>query len=416
MDDKKTNVSDEITITVDPEKINNELVKQNITEQALAEMKENFMTLTIGGLDDKDGYKKVEEARKLCKNTRILTTKICKKGREAAIAEQKAWIAKEKEVVDQISVVETYLEGQVKLIDDEKEKIKQQKEKEEQERLQTRISKLNACGMTYNGVEYSLGSPELTITAIQVKLLDDFSFNTFFSQVEAAAKTIADKKVEEERIAKEKADQLAEQEERLKKEREEFEAQQAEFAKKEKEARDAAEATAKKVAEQQAALEAEKKKEIELRVKQRASILHGLGMSFTGDKFLFHDITIDLKAVENNSAEDFQKVIDDATVKITAKKEELELARQAEIEKKAQEKAAADKITADKVAADKAEAEAKEAALKPDREKILILSTYVKDAKFPELTTDAGKAKLEEIKIQFVKFGEYLDKAAEGLK
>lgn len=426
MTEIKKELTDELTITVDPEKINNELVKQNITEQVLAEMKENFMVLKIAGLDDKEGYKKVEEARKLCKNTRILATKICKNGREAAIAEQKAWIAKEKDVVARISEMEEYLESQTKVIDDEKAKIKAQKEAEEQERLQTRIANLNKCRMEFNGVEYRLG-PELIITATEVKLMDDFTFAGFYAKVEAEFNRLEAIRIEEEKKAKERAEELAAQEEKLKKEREEFEAKQAEFAKKEQEAKDKAEAEAKKIAEQQAeferkaaeekaALEAEKKKEVELRVKQRASIMHGLGMSFTGDKFLFHDISVDLKLVEENSAEDFQKIIDDVTPRIVAKKEELQKAHEAEVERKAQEKLAADKAAEEKAIADKKAAEEKEAALKPDRDKILVLSAYVKACVFPELTTDAGKAKLEEIKVQFTRFGDYLDKAAETLK
>lgn len=411
----KDGLEETLTIVVDPEKINKELVKQNITDQVLVEMKQNFMILKIGGIDDKEGYKKVDEARKLCKNTRVLTTKICKKGREAAVAEQKAWISKEKEITDQISEVEEYLEGQVKVIDEEKAKIKAQKEAEEQERLQTRISKLNKCRMEFNGVEYRLG-PELIITATDVKLMDEFTFSGFYAKVEAEFNRLEVLRAEKEAEEKEKAEKLALEQAQLKKEREQFEAEKAEAVKKEKELKDKAEADAKIIAEEKAKIEAEKKKEIELRVKQRASLLHNLGMSFNGEKFLFHDITIDLLVVETSLAENFEELINVLTSRITAKKEELEKARQAEIEKKAQEKAAADKIAAEKLAADKKIAEEKEATLKPDREKILVLSAYVKATVFPELTTEAGKAKLEEIKVQFKKFEEYLDKAAEGLK
>ncbi len=423
---EKTNVADEISITIDPEKINNELVKQNITEQALMEMKQNFMTLKITDINDKEGYKKVDEARKLCKNTRILATKICKKGREAAVAEQKAWIAKEKEVVEQISKIEEHLEEQVKLIDDEKAKIKAQKEAEEQERLQLRISKLNKCRMEFNGVEYRLG-PELVITAAEVKLMDDFTFNGFYSKVEAEFNQLEALRLEEERKTKEKAEELARKEEELKKQEESIAAQKAEFEQKQKEAQEKAETEAKRVAEEKAKIEEEKRKEIEARFKTRASSLHNLGMSFNGEKFLFHDIVIEKAVIEKNSAEDFQQIIDDVTPKIANKKAELEKVREAELAKAKEEAAEKARIEAEqkaKAEADakaKAEADAKaaaerEASLKPDREKILVLSAYIKGVTYPELTTEDGKKKLGEIKEQFVRFSNYLDKAAEGLK
>lgn len=427
MSETKTNVTDELSITIDPEKINNELIKQNITEQALVEMKQNFMTLKITDINDKDGYKKVEEARKLCKNTRILASKICKKGREAAIAEQKAWVAKEKEVVAQISEVEEYLEAQVKLIDDEKEKIKKKKEEEEQQRLQTRISQLNKCRMEFNGVEYRLG-PELIITATEVKLMDDFTFNGFYSKVEAEFNRLEAIRQEEERKAKEKAEELARKEAELKQQEEKIAAERAEFEHKQKEAQEKAEAEAKRVAEEKAKIEEEKRKEAELRFKARASILYNLGMSFNGDAFVFTDVVIiDKSVVESADVQNFEKIVADYTTKINEKKAQLEKAREAELEKAKAEAAEKARIEAEQKAKAEAEAKAKaeadakaaaerEASLKPDRDKILALSAFVKGVAFPEMSTEDGKKKLGEIKEQFVRFGSYLDKAAESLK
>jgi len=97
--------------------ITTELAKQNITEQVIAKLKKDFMPLKINNIDDREGYKKVHDARIQCRDVRITAEKICKKGREDAIKEQKAWIAKEKEVVAQISEVEQYLKKQEDAID-----------------------------------------------------------------------------------------------------------------------------------------------------------------------------------------------------------------------------------------------------------------------------------------------------------
>ena len=104
--------------------ITTELAKQNVTETVIAKLKADYLPLKINGIEDKDGYKKVHDARIVCRDHRTLTEKICKLGREDAVKEQKAWIAKEKEVVAQISEVEQYLKKQEDTIDEQKEAIK----------------------------------------------------------------------------------------------------------------------------------------------------------------------------------------------------------------------------------------------------------------------------------------------------
>lgn len=99
--------------------ITTELAKQNVTETVIAKLKKDFMSLKINGIEDKEGYKKVKAARLQCRDVRVLAEKICKKGREDAVRTQKEWIAKEKEVVAQISEVESYLKKQEDTIDNE---------------------------------------------------------------------------------------------------------------------------------------------------------------------------------------------------------------------------------------------------------------------------------------------------------
>jgi len=88
------------------------LAKENVTNQVIQKLKESYLGLKINGLEDKKGFKAVEDARKECKSIRTLAVRICKKGREDAIQIQKDWIAKEKEVVAEIEIVEGYLESE----------------------------------------------------------------------------------------------------------------------------------------------------------------------------------------------------------------------------------------------------------------------------------------------------------------
>lgn len=80
------------------------LAKENITNQIIQKLKDDYLGLTINGLEDKEGFNKVELARKHCKSLRNAAIRICKLGREDAIKIQKDWIAKEKEVVDSIMI------------------------------------------------------------------------------------------------------------------------------------------------------------------------------------------------------------------------------------------------------------------------------------------------------------------------
>jgi len=104
--------------------ITTELAKQNVTEAVIAKLKKDYLPLKINGINDKEGYKKVHDARIVCRDTRVLAEKICKKGREEAIKIQKEWLAKEKEVVNQVSEVEQYLKKQEDAIDTEIENQK----------------------------------------------------------------------------------------------------------------------------------------------------------------------------------------------------------------------------------------------------------------------------------------------------
>jgi hypothetical protein len=100
------------------------LAKENVTEALLARFKANYLPLKIKDINDKVGYEAVKLARKECKDTRVATVKICKKGREDAIKIQKAWIAKENEITSQIKPVEDHLSQQEDWFDTETAKAK----------------------------------------------------------------------------------------------------------------------------------------------------------------------------------------------------------------------------------------------------------------------------------------------------
>jgi hypothetical protein len=144
--------------------ITTELVKANVTEAVIQKLRTEFLSLKINGIDDKEGYEKVHKARIQCRDVRVLTEKICKKGREDAVRIQKEWIAKEKEVVAQVSEVEGHLKKQEDAIDTEKEAIKIRQE---------RLLKLPGRKEQTKGIEEFLGE----LTDEDIMRFDDAQWN-----------------------------------------------------------------------------------------------------------------------------------------------------------------------------------------------------------------------------------------------
>lgn len=187
------------------------LAKENITTQVIAKLKTDYLGLKINGLDDKIGFKAVEDARKHCKELRVLAVKICKAGREEAITIQKQWIEKEKEVVAGIDVTESYLENESNKIKEEEKRILF--EAAQKAKLPFRVEKLNTIGVSVEDAEL------LKINDEQFASL----FNDLHSQV--LAKQAEEIRIEKQRIAdvaaaeQKRKDDLEREKQRLENER-----------------------------------------------------------------------------------------------------------------------------------------------------------------------------------------------------
>lgn len=114
------------------------LVKENVTEKVLEEI-QKFKELEISGLDDKEGYEAVHKAQMFCRKLRTTTEKVCKAGREEAVAVQKRWIEKEKSIVVRIRDVEDLLAARKNKIDEEKKRIAEEAERLERERQEAEL-------------------------------------------------------------------------------------------------------------------------------------------------------------------------------------------------------------------------------------------------------------------------------------
>ena len=191
----KTNVVD----------LSSPLTIYNATEAAIAEIKKNYLGLTIAGVDDKDGYKAVAEGLRIVVGLR---NKVDKRRQELKRHIDNG----SKHILTELAPVETALKLQKDRIDKELERIKQEKEEAERLAFVARTQKLFDIGFTFNGSIYVLGL--LFVSPTQVKESSEADWAKFIADGEAVAKQIADQKAAES----EKARLLAEENERLRRE------------------------------------------------------------------------------------------------------------------------------------------------------------------------------------------------------
>ena len=390
---KKKKIKIEKAVVITDDFITTELKKFNIADARIAEWKEQFLQLKIAGIHDKETYLLVDNARKLIKRARIDVEDKGKDLRKDAISFQRAVIAEEKRLVTLIEPIESYLENEVKKIDDEKAAEKAKKEATEQERLHKRVALLTSKGMLFNGVDYIIA--DHVISSVQVKLMDELSFTNFLAKVEVEFVKEQERKTAIEAEQKAKAEETARIAEAQAKERTALEAKQKELDAREAKLKADAEAQAKRLAEGKLATE-------QSLIKHRATILYSLGMSFTGENHVFQDIVVTGAQIKDLSAEAFDKLVGGIAPLINKKKQEIETLRLAEIEKAKEEavlKATREvqaKEAHEKQVAYEKEINAKReveriAALLPDKQKFLDFANFVEALMIIEMGTDEGK-------------------------
>lgn len=310
------------------EQITQELVKANVTEALIAGLKEKYLPLKINGIEDKETYLQVKEARKECKSLRVMAEKICKKGREEAVAIQKAWVAKEKEVAGQIGEVEDHLEKQEKEYEAEIEREKAERKRKQEEQFILRQQSLSGMGALYSDGNFSLGEVSFELSLIKECENDIWEesilpkFRTEYEKIEA-------ERLEQERIKQEKEAELKRQQEELERKQRELEAKEAALKEaQEEQERKQREEFEKKAAEVKVALEA--------KTKSRCNQLSAIGLlpGFEDNHLYYkgYDCWVSHLDITGYDDEKWDKTIVELTQHVSKKKEELEQKRIEEIE------------------------------------------------------------------------------------
>lgn len=405
----------EITVVTVEDEIENALVKQNVTDTILSELKE-FKKLKLASIDDKEGYLDIKEKRKKACKLRLLAVEICKKGREDAIKTQKAWKAKEDEIVEIIKDVESHLSKEEDIYEAEKERIKQEKIRIEQANLIKRQAELLQMGAQLVGDQFVLG--DVSIDIVSVKEASDASYA---SSILPDFKEIFDRN-EAARIKKEKDDEDA----RLAQEAEKKRIEEA--AAELKKAQDELKAAQDKLKKDQEDADNEKKR-IADQEKQKVSnergiFLKNLGFTFdfsensfhyNGEEYADYISIFDVQSLTTDQWEERTKLIPESVAKDKESREE----KQRKFVEEQTKKAVADALQKqkdDQEAQKQKEADdAKQAAIleqeksdkATDSQKWVIFADSLQQIKYPEMKSSKyrkfvaiAKEKIEEIMAQ----------------
>lgn len=184
--------------------IENELKKFNITDPAIAELANKYLPLKISGLADKEGYKKVNEARKIVKGYRIDVDKRRKELIAGALEFQRRINGEAKRITALLDPIESHLELEEKMIDDELERIKREKAQADAAKLQKRIEMLLFFDFHFNGLQYFSNYVDFKVTVKELQEFQDLTFENALFGIEIAH---AKHKAEKERLDKERREE-----------------------------------------------------------------------------------------------------------------------------------------------------------------------------------------------------------------
>lgn len=320
-----------------------DVVKFNVTDSEIAKMKDEYMGLTINGIEDRAGLKKVYDSRQIVKKTRTSLVKHADELKEQAIAWQKKVNTEKNRVVSELEAIEDYLQAQEDEISAIKEKIKAEAEEKERARIQDRIDKLAGYGFQ--------------IDFMTISVIDDAGFEKVLNNAKIEHEKELAQKAEAEKLAREKEAQLKAEREELEKLR----AQQAE---------------SQRIIDEHNARIAQEQRDKEEDIRREQQRLEAEGKRIAAEK----------EAAERQLAHAQQVA--------KARQEAAEAARLQAIE---DTRIAAELKDREQTEA-KAEAD-RQAALRPDKEKLQAFSDTIGAIAFPSVQSEAAQAVVNEVKI-----------------
>lgn len=189
---------------MDEDIISKELEKFTVTNSNIAEIKQKYSGLVINGIDDKEGYKAVSDARKFVKSKRVEVEKKRKELKEDSLRFGRAVDAEARRITGELSPIENRLSQTQKSIDDELAAIKKKKADDERiKREHEEKAKLDKAQSRINEL-LNVGYSDLTI--IEAMSISDENFDKILrSETKKYIQSQIEKKKikeEEERVLK----------------------------------------------------------------------------------------------------------------------------------------------------------------------------------------------------------------------
>lgn len=171
------------------------VIKYPIAEAAISKMADEFMPLTIDGIEDKDGFKAVHDARMIVKNHRVAVEKTRKELKADALAYGRSVDSEAKRLTEMLTPIEEHLTAEETAINDAKELLRQQAAAAARQQLEDRLAKLNAVN-----------------AVVSVSKLEEMSEDDFAMLLETATIRFNEQQAAEAKIAEEK--RIAEEQEK----------------------------------------------------------------------------------------------------------------------------------------------------------------------------------------------------------
>lgn len=187
------------------ERITSTQITYEQTEDQIAAVVQQYSVLSISGIEDRDGYKAVRDARLDLKRLRTGIENRRKELKSDALEYGRKVDAMAKRLTALLEPTERRLESEEKRIDDEKERLRKEAELARQRAIQARVDRVVALGVSFE--------------IVKVQALADEEFEAYFAELSDVARQVAERKAEEDRQRREEQRRLREEREAIERER-----------------------------------------------------------------------------------------------------------------------------------------------------------------------------------------------------
>ena len=137
---------------MESEFIKTELQKFNIADAAISKMSAEYLPLKVKGLDDKEGLKKVHDARIVIKNKRVEVEKKRKELKASSLAFGQAVDGEAKRITGLLLPIEAHLENEESIVEREKERLQLEVEHQTQAKIRMRAESLRQYNHTVDAI------------------------------------------------------------------------------------------------------------------------------------------------------------------------------------------------------------------------------------------------------------------------